>query len=288
MPRKFSTLIKSGLVLGLFVFCSFTSDAFDSTEDDSLSAKYVNHHNFDRSLIPAMDIYGTQWDSLHIDSPWFEIAKLDTIFDLKLVEEDCEYVHPYKGPLNSKFGWRWNRMHKGMDIDLNMGDPIVAAFDGVVRIVKNDYYGFGNYVMIRHYNGIETLYAHLSRFNVLPNQTVRAGDVIGYGGNTGRSTGPHLHFETRFLGQAFDPSLIIDFDEFALKNKEISIDKTWFPYLVDPYKYQMQYAKYYRIRKGDTLSHIARRQGTTVTALCRLNGINRNTILRIGRTIRVR
>ena len=272
------------LIVLLLLFASFSLSA----ADDSLEVKWVNAHKFDKSLIPAQEIYGQCWDSLHVDSPGFRKELLEGGFPIQLVENDCEYHHPFQGQINSKFGWRWSRMHKGMDIDLNIGDPIGAAFDGVVRIVKNDYYGFGNYILIRHYNGLETIYAHLSKFAVVPNQTVRAGELIGYGGNTGRSTGPHLHFETRFMGQAFDPTIIIDFDSFKLKQNETVIEEAWFLYYLNPYQYQAQYAKYYKIRKGDTLGHIARRHGTTVSALCRLNGINRNTILRIGRVIRVR
>jgi murein DD-endopeptidase MepM/ murein hydrolase activator NlpD len=256
--------------------------------DDSLRVKYVSIVNFDHSLIPAQEIYGTCWDSLHVDSPGFRAELLSDGYEIHLVEDDCGYTHPIKGEINSDFGWRWNRIHKGMDIDLHIGDSIFAAFDGVVRIVKNDYYGFGNYVLIRHYNGLETIYAHLSGFAVEPNQTVRSGELLGFGGNTGRSTGPHLHFECRFMGQAFDPKYIIDFNQFLLKDTKVTIQESWYLYYLNPYKYELQFAKYYRIRKGDTLSAIARRYGTTVNNLCRLNGIHRNTILRIGRTIRVR
>ena len=209
-------------------------------------------------------------------------------YGLTLVESDCEYVHPFKGRVTSKFGYRWGRMHKGIDIDLVTGDPVVAAFDGVVRISKYNHGGFGHYVMIRHYNGLETIYGHLSKRLVECNQTVRAGELIGLGGNTGRSTGSHLHFETRFKGKAFDPTKIIDFTNFSLKQESIVIDKTWFPYITNSYQYQQKFATYHKIRRGDTLSGIARRYGTSVSALCRLNRINRNTILRIGRTLRVR
>ncbi len=255
---------------------------------DSVVLKPMDHHYFDRDLIPAQSIYGNSWDSLHVDSPIFDPNKMEYGYGLSLVEEDCEYVHPFKGKVTSGFGYRWGRMHKGIDVDLVTGDPVLAAFDGVVRISKYNYGGFGHYVMIRHYNGLETIYGHLSKRLVECNQTVRAGEIIGLGGSTGRSTGSHLHFETRFKGKAFDPTKIIDFQNFSLKTESIVIDKTWFPYITNSYSYERKFAKYYRIRKGDTLSAIARRNGTTVTALCRLNRINRNSILRIGRTIRVR
>lgn len=249
----------------------------------------VKWWEFDTVLIPQSSLYRNSWDSLNVDEPKWHPAKESFGYYLCLADSsDCSFVHPVTGKINSKFGWRRYRMHKGIDIDLEIGDPIYAAFDGVVRISKYNYGGFGNYVMIRHYNGIETLYGHLSVRLVEPNQTVRAGDVIGLGGNTGRSTGPHLHFETRFLGQAFDPSHIIDFDSGVLKQTEITLDQSYFPYLVDPRSYQAKYAVYHKIRRGDTLWGLSRRYGTSVNALCRLNGIRKSTTLRVGRTLRVR
>ena len=247
-------------------------------------------HNFDRRLIPSRSIYGNSWDSMNIDSPFFDKQRIAAGFYLNLLEDDCEFVPPFVGPVTSHFGWRWGRMHKGIDVDLRIGDPVVSAFDGVVRIVKYDPYGFGNYVMIRHYNGLETIYAHLSESIVVCNQPIRAGEVIGYGGSTGRSTGSHLHFETRFLGQAFDPRKIIDFNSHTLRNKQVFLNHTWFPYIpktgtsVKPYGDRV----YHRIRSGDTLYGLSRRYGVSVNTLCKLNGINRNTVLRIGRTLRIR
>lgn len=280
MQREFLRKIKI-LVLTFLLPLSALSQ-------DSAQLKPIDHNYFDRDLIPAKALYENSWDSLHVDSPFFDPKKMEYGYNIRLVEEDCGYVHPFQGKVTSKFGYRWGRMHKGYDIDLVTGDEVVAAFDGVVRISKYNYGGFGHYVLIRHYNGLETIYAHLSKRLVDCNQTVRAGEVIGLGGNTGRSTGSHLHFETRFKGVAFDPSLIINFTEFKLKSEEITIDKTWFLYVTSPYSYQKQFAKYHKIRKGDTLYGIARKYGTSVNALCRLNRINRNTILRIGRTLRVR
>ena len=193
-------------------------------------------------------------------------------------------------PITSDFGWRRYRMHKGIDIDLETGDPVYAAFDGVVRIAKYNYGGFGHYVVIRHYNGLETLYGHLSSRSVVPNQTVKAGEVIGLGGNTGRSTGSHLHFEVLYRGCQINPNKIISFNSNSLKVDSVFLDITDF-------KYTAKYASgapnpsgvlYHRVRSGDSLWKISRRYGTTVDRLCRLNGINRNTTLRIGKSLRVR
>lgn len=113
--------------------------------------------------------------------------------------------------VTSQYGKRWGRMHKGIDIKVYIGDTIVAAFDGKVRVVKYEANGYGNYVVIRHNNGLETVYGHLSKHLVVENQRVKAGQPIGLGGNTGRSTGSHLHFETRLCGVALNPTLLFNF-----------------------------------------------------------------------------
>ena len=137
------------------------------------------------------------------------------------------YVAPVKGKLVSAFGYRprFGRMHRGVDLDLNVGDTVVAAFDGRVRITKFERRGYGYYVVLRHDNGLETVYGHLSRFLVKPDQYVKAGQPIALGGNTGRSTGPHLHFETRFMGMALNPASIIDFENYVTHKDVYTFDK---------------------------------------------------------------
>ena len=137
------------------------------------------------------------------------------------------YVAPVKGKLVSAFGYRprFGRMHRGVDLDLNVGDTVVAAFDGRVRITKFERRGYGYYVVLRHDNGLETVYGHLSRFLVKPDQYVKAGQPIALGGNTGRSTGPHLHFETRFMGIALNPASIIDFENYVTHKDVYTFDK---------------------------------------------------------------
>jgi len=121
------------------------------------------------------------------------------------------FVNPHFGRVTSRFGRRWGRWHHGIDIGGRSGDTVCVAFDGIVRIARYDPNGFGNVVVVRHHNGLETLYAHLNRVSVRLNQSVKAGDVVGFVGSTGRSTGPHLHFETRYMGVPFNPEYIIDF-----------------------------------------------------------------------------
>jgi murein DD-endopeptidase MepM/ murein hydrolase activator NlpD len=223
------------------------------------------------------------WDNKMINSGHFESNDMkDTLcILLKDSSKHMYYYHPFKNYITSGFGprgWFW---HFGMDIKLKKGDSVLSAFDGIVRVTKYDLHGFGKVVVIRHPSGIETIYGHLSKVLVNPNQKVKAGDLIGLGGNSGRSTGSHLHFETRYLGEPFDPNCFIDFEKYKLKSDTLKISKNNFEYLVE-----LRKAKYYTIRKGDSLSRIAYRHHTTITAMCKLNHITSKTILRVGRQIR--
>ena len=190
-----------------------------------------------------------------------------------------------------------------MDLPLVSGSPVYAAFDGRVRVSRY-VSGFGNLVVIRHENGLETFYAHLNRRDVERNDWVSAGDVIGLGGSTGRSTGPHLHFETRYKGFAFDPQWLINFETGELRHRFFMLKRSYFtPYSSYEQDFEDEFRnleedriedaekaamKYVTIKAGDTLSKIAAANGTTVSALCRLNGISADTVLRIGRRLRVR
>lgn len=158
------------------------------------------------------DIFNYNWESQSVSGAYQgmtipQTANIDV----------TGYVHPIKGRVTSNYGYRprFRRMHKGIDLGLSVGDTIVAAFDGKIRIAKFERRGYGYYLVIRHDNGLETVYGHLSRFLVKPDQYVRAGEPIALGGNTGRSTGPHLHFETRFMGLAINPAAIIDFENYV-------------------------------------------------------------------------
>ena len=157
-------------------------------------------------------------------------TQLDMLPDeiiLKLVSDTGGFCFPVKNSKTSNYGWRWQRGHHGVDIALNTGDPVHAAFGGTVR-VASPMGGYGNCVVVRHPNGLETLYGHLSKIHVKPNQEVAAGEVLGLGGSTGNSTGPHLHFECRFLYQTFDPEWILDFDNYTLRTRRLHLDKTYF------------------------------------------------------------
>ena len=216
--------------------------------------------------------------------------------------------------ITSNFGSRWGRQHKGLDIKVYIGDTIRAAFSGKVRIVRYEAGGYGKYIVIRHNNGLETIYGHLSEQLVEENQEVRSGEVIGLGGNTGRSTGSHLHFETRLCGVALNPALMFDFraqdvtgDYYAF-NKETydneSTNATRLRGKQDSSTYAStnssdDYAtnkrttsgltdqiSYHKVKKGETLERIAKKRGVTVETICKLNHITKTMRLRPGQILR--
>ena len=232
---------------------------------------------------PADDIYNSIWTSEKVNPYQLPVDSIqDSIFI------DCSgFVMPAKGYITSKFGPRKYRYHYGTDIKVQVGDTVCASWDGQVRIVRYDERGYGNFVVIRHPNGLETVYAHLSRVLVDENEHIKAGEVIGLGGNTGRSTGPHLHYEIRYLGNAINSELLVDYQNFCMKDTVYTITKRSTFYHQQQIK-EMQQAKYITVKAGDNLSVLARRYGTTVSALCRLNGIKETSILQIGQRLRVR
>ena len=250
-------------------------------------------------------VFDEHWDEVNSNPYKMQLTDLPTAWSLWLVDSLDQYHCPYQAEVyhRGKFGMRRGRRHQGVDIPLKTGDPVYATFTGKVRMSK--YFGaYGNVIVIRHENGIETFYAHLSKRHVEAGDWVNAGDVIGLGGSTGRSTGPHLHYETRYNGFAFDPQWLIDFKTgelrhrlFVLKKKYFNIYSNYEQDFDDEAKNEEEdkkedaekaAMKYYTIKSGDTLGRIAINNGTTVNALCRLNGITPKTTLKIGRRIRVR
>lgn len=208
-------------------------------------------------------------------------TKRDSVRDTVLIicGPDRKFTMPVSGKLFRGFMYT----HKGLDIKLNKGDTIRAAFDGVVRYAKYNHGGFGNLVIIRHYNGLETYYAHLSKTLVKVNQLVRSGDPIALGGSSGRSRGPHLHFEVRYKDIALDPMRLIDIDNQKLICSTFPITKRVFY----PNDYNVN-AVYYKIKSGDTIGKLAKKYHTSVKEICAMNKLKPNSTLKIGRNIRVR
>ena len=216
--------------------------------------------------------------------------------------------------VTSNFGSRWGRQHKGLDIKVYIGDTIRAAFSGKVRVVKYEGGGYGKYIVIRHNNGLETIYGHLSKQLVAEDQTVRAGEPIGLGGNTGRSTGSHLHFETRLCGVALNPALMFDF-----RNQDVVSD--FYVYIKSNYEHESAEAtrlrgkvgnggynrdevqgelannsnanfdssadmRYHKVKSGETLASIAEKRGVTIDTICKLNHIAKGKAVRPGQILR--
>ncbi len=232
------------------------------------------------AMIPFFNEYASDWNNSKVHPYNVDLTKMTDSIPLVLSHSECDYAHSVCGDINSEFGYRRNRFHYGIDVDLNVGDDVLASFEGIIRIAKYDK-TYGNVIVIRHQNGLETLYAHLSKFEAQVGDYVQAGDLIALGGNTGRSTGPHLHFEVRYLGEPINPNDIIDFVNGRLKMDELALTDENFAYLKEIRK-----RKYYSVRSGDSLSRIAVRKGVTISKLCSLNGISRNSILQIGQNIR--
>lgn len=223
-------------------------------------------------------------------------AMVDTIDIVLLDSLHPNFVIPHKGIITSTYKQRGKRFHYGTDVDVITGDTLMSCFDGVVRYADYSSGGYGNLVIVRHYNGLETYYAHLDKLLVKPNQELNAGDVIGLGGTTGRSTGSHLHFEMRFFGNALNPEKVIDFANKQLISDSLSMHKELFHYK-RTYQYRpaaKQLAtnngnkSYHKIRSGDSLYALALRNKTTVKAICDLNGISPSKVLRIGQRLRIK
>ena len=171
----------------------------------------------DPKAVADEKIFTENWDTRSVN-PYHDNDPLPDRFTLWIVDTLDSYCCPNQTAPSSKFGYRHGRRHQGIDLPYPTGTPVYAAFDGKVRV--SDYVGgYGNLVVIRHANGLETFYGHMSRRDVQPGDWVNAGDVIGLGGSTGRSTGPHLHFETRYKGYAFDPAWLIDFQTGTLRHR---------------------------------------------------------------------
>jgi murein DD-endopeptidase MepM/ murein hydrolase activator NlpD len=283
----------------VFSFTSLYSQVKDTIPADTASFTMDSddgeplEYNDSLNAYPAYNIY-SGWDTLNIHSTKFDITSLkDSIREVSLFDENsCGYVHPFSGKVTSKFGPRKRRFHYGVDIDLETGDAVNAAFDGKVRIAKKSK-SYGNVIVIRHSNGLETYYAHLSKSNVIVGQEVFAGEVIGLGGNTGKSRGSHLHFEIRYLGQPINPTEIISFDDQKLVSNTLCLSKETFGYVAEAKKAAAKtYAsskgkKIHVVKKGDTLSGIAKRYGTTTKQLCKKNGIKSTSTLRLGQKIKL-
>lgn len=248
------------------------------------------------SVYPSESIYGKSWDTLYIRLSRHVKPSVDDTLIMPLLTSDfSDFTMPVPGQVLSEFGWRHGRVHAGIDLRLEKGDSVYSSFDGVVRISRY-FSGYGNIVVVRHYNGLETCYAHLSKRITKVNQKVKAGQVLGLGGRTGRATCNHLHFEVRYLEEPMNPRLVFDFTNQKINNDTLLVSNESFFHKgrhsgkskASPQQFKIEKgANYYTIKQGDTLYSIAKRSGTTVAALCQSNNISETSILRIGQKIKL-
>ena len=289
-------------ILFFFLFISFSTFAQanqSSTTDESLEIPdLIGFFNTYTTLSEREDEISTlnsQFYRQRLKDLRFSILNskisIDSMPD-SLYISCADYCYPTESQrITSRFGIRGSRFHYGIDVGVRYGDTIRAPFSGTVRLATYQRGGYGHYIVITHDNGLESLMAHFSRRLVKEGDQVIAGQPIGLGGSTGRSTGPHLHLEFRLFGNAFNPEKLIDFNS---RNIYLSdVENHYLMTKADTYSHrpqleEMKRAAYHRVRSGETLSHIAKRYGTTVSRLCALNRIKQTSILQIGQRIRYR
>ncbi|MBP6385172.1 MAG: peptidoglycan DD-metalloendopeptidase family protein [Pseudarcicella sp.] len=248
--------------------------------------------------------YFSVWDSKSIDPYDIDSRDLQDVVELELFNKDAGryWSVPCNVPINgrayvtSQFGARWGRMHAGVDLELETGDPVYAAFDGIVRVNSYNGSGYGNFLVIRHYNGLETLYGHLSSKHFESGTHVKAGDEIGLGGNTGRSTGSHLHFETRYEGNPLNPSVIFNFrNKEPVAEKVLISSRSFSTYGDMKNEYEEDQPNIKRIshhfvlvQRGETLYSIAAKADISPERLAKLNGMKVSSTLKYGKRLRIR
>lgn len=261
-----------------FAFASFQApQPGDTTETENKECDAFD------DLIPADGFY-SQWDTEVVH--YYGQHTIEQFANTRLTlthNSNCDFFFPVpNGVITSKFGprGRKHRMHKGIDIDIETGDAIYAAFEGKVRYAMYNQ-SYGNCVVIRHPNGLETYYAHMEKLHVKSGDYVQAGDYLGAGGNTGHSRGSHLHFEVRFLGVAIDPFTIIKEGENKLalqsfvvnkKSEKIATIKTG--------------EKFHLVQPGDDLQKIAEMYCVPVAVLLELNAITEDHMLALDSMLR--
>lgn len=291
---NFNCIIKTGLVAvaTMISLSSFSQDLIARQAPIDKKLKTVDSLALQKQIraeqaeYPALSLY-PNWNNQYVHA----YGKDAIVPESYAIDLTGFHMPTPNTRITSPFGPRWRRMHNGLDIKVNIGDTIVAAFDGKVRIVKYERRGYGKYIVIRHDNGLETVYGHLSKQIVEENQLVKAGEIIGLGGNTGRSTGSHLHFETRFLGIAINPAYMFDFPKQDIVADTYTFRKTRGVERNRAGSHDSNVAesaaiRYHKVKNGDTLSRIAKVRGVSVSTLCKLNRIKPTTTLRIGQVLR--
>lgn len=216
------------------------------------------------------------WNSPYVN-PYKETSDISKVLEF---EEYCFPLDHLRK--SSSFGMRalFQRMHKGIDFAIPLGTPVYVSSNGKVRITGYEKSGYGKYIVVRHPNGIETVYAHLSKIIVSRNENVRVGQVIAFSGNTGRSTGPHLHYEMRYRGIAFDPENMI-----SISKREIT--SFLFTSAVSKRRVQKVHYKIVRAHVEGNCKQVADNLDVPVEFFCEINGFDTDARIKKGQLVRI-
>lgn len=296
-------LIICTFFLFILSFQGYTQTDLTLSNTKSLDSLYIENSITNDSIttdsISTLGIKSEHWDTKKFNPYKDELIK----FPIQIKFDDSLYKSPVFGNMviTSRYGWRNRRAHKGIDIDLITGDDVVSILGGVVRYVRY-HAGHGKTVIVRHYNGLETIYAHLSSYAVKANDTVRPGQILGRGGATGNARGSHLHLVVNYKGIAINPEYLLDFsNSHEVRSSDIWITRRW----TTPYYHSSRRKtnlellqtegeaiasltkekKIYVVKRGDTLSRISSRNNVSIRALCVANNIKTTSILKIGQKL---
>jgi murein DD-endopeptidase MepM/ murein hydrolase activator NlpD len=325
MPKPHSTyhaffIILLGVLLATMAFTpglsAMEAALVDYTDSTDIKNKVQQEKEVSECLFDTAHVYTGFWSNTNL-FPYTYPGKAnipDSVYFV-MCDSETEFCVPRNGGINSLYGPRWGAMHKGLDIHLSKGDAVKAALPGKVRYAQFNTGGYGNLVVLRHPNGLETYYAHLTDIKVKVNQWVDAGKIIGTGGNTGVEwSGDHLHFEMRYRDHAFDPLLIIDWPKKQLKADTLVLYKKNMHEAVSSsagsaaLKKEMMEAsgsnsgetasassatisqssqRYHVVQYGETLYSIARQYGKSSLELRTLNRIGTDCKITVGQRLKL-
>lgn len=265
----------------------FEMDDVNPKEIDKLNyySSLLKSNRVDSVKISEFNLFELSFYSAEDEKLLFPTTSLEFVpssFNLVIENDYLSYYNPpFKGVVTSNYGWREGKMHNGIDIDLNKGDKVCAAFDGKVRVAKRQG-GFGNLVILMHPNGLETVYAHLSRIKVKTGDVVLSGQTIGLGGSTGHSTGSHLHFEMRYKGHAMNPATVISFTEHKLNHHTVTVKNSKHKLCAFPSNCNL-----HTVCRGESWNLIANKYGISTKELLALNGVSKRYYLKPGQQLRI-